>query len=89
MLDQGDGSMDGWMKPGRLGWGKGQRGREADTRTTREWAEAAGCVGGMVTHVLSTDLEIAGPLGAWTGECWSSHLLEVACGWAPARGEGK
>ena len=27
----GDGSMDGWMKPGRLGQGKGQRGREADT----------------------------------------------------------
>lgn len=86
---KGDGSMDGWMKPGRLGRGKGQRGREVDTRTTRGGGRRPQAVCEMVARVLSTDLEITGPLGAWMGECWSSHLLEAGCVWAPARGEGK
>ena len=89
VLDRGDGSMDGWMKPGRLGRGKGQRGGEADTRTTRGGGRRLRAVCEVEARVLSTDLEITGPLGGWAGQCWGSHLPEAACGWAPTLGEGQ
>ena len=74
------------MKPGSLGRGKGQRGREADTPTTWGGGRRLRAVCEVVTRVLSTD---RGPLGEWAGECWGSHLPEAACGWAPALGKGK
>ena len=47
------------MKPGSLGRGKGQRGREADTPTTWGGGRRLRAVCEVVTRVLSTDLGIA------------------------------
>lgn len=70
-----------WMDEARqAGMGERPEGK----RGGHEPGEVGGgrrlCGGAGDTCAIYRSGDLAGPLGAWTGECWSSHLLELPVG---------